>query len=110
MPATLRDRASAMPNATVVTIAVSTNSIIDGDEFLAGAERDRELVLHDAGDEDRNEESEQQRADGSHCCAGRARSAVTTATAAHTTIITGFSISALNAPISSAPSAPSTAR
>jgi hypothetical protein len=28
----------------------------------------------------------------------------------HTTIITGFSISALNAPISSAPSAPSTAR
>ena len=30
--------------------------------------------------------------------------------AAHTTIITGFSISRLNAPISSAPSAPSTAR
>jgi hypothetical protein len=29
---------------------------------------------------------------------------------AHTTIMTGFSISSLNAPISSAPSAPSTAR
>ena len=38
------------------------------------------------------------------------RASLSLIAAAHTTIITGFSISVLNAPISSAPSAPSTAR
>src|SRR6266571_568742 len=89
-------------------VPASADVLAAGDIALNGLELPGiDVVLvergaHAHGGDHHGEEREQRRA---ILRAVHARSA-----AAHTTIITGFSISALNAPISSAPSAPSTAR